>query len=160
MIDYSQALERLERALGEQYQDSSYILGVFGTSLALKADPFYYLAIQPGFCKYLGRWAAMTPENTLNTLIKTGNLLCGPDRSTHTAQIQIFEDGPGQLLTVNASFILAPFVDQALALHGGQADPPPVSGLKIFSGDRPKLNYLFQGKTPLRDLAFGQPDQR
>jgi hypothetical protein len=157
MIDYSQALQRLERALGEHYRESAYILGVPGTSLALKVDPFYYLAIQPGFCRYLGRWAGMLPEKVADTLLKTGNMLAGLDRESHTVQIQVYEEGSDQVRAVLASFVLAPFMDLALAIHGGQADPLPVSGLKILASDRGKLDFLFQGKTALQDLAFGQP---
>jgi len=157
MIDYTQSLERLERALGEHYQGSSYILGVPGTSLALKVDPFYYLAIQPGFIKYLARWAGMFPERAAQTLLKTGNMLSDAGHTIYTTPVRVYAEGTSETSTVGASFILANFIDKALAMYGGVTDPLPVSGLKIVAGERPRLDFLFQGKTPLQALAFGNP---
>ena len=157
MIDYGESLERLARALGERYQHSGYILGVPGTSLALKVDPFYYLAIQPGFIKYLSRWAGMFPDRAALALLKTGNMLSDVSHTVYTTPVAVYAEGSGEANTVGASFVLADFIDKALAMHGGQAATPPVSGLKIVASERPKLDFLFQGKTPLQALAFGNP---
>jgi hypothetical protein len=160
LTDYSQSLERLEKALGENYLRSPYILGTPGTSLACKVDPFHYLAIQPGFIKYLSRWAGIFPERVEETLLKTGNMLSDASHSRFTAKIRVFEDGHGALTEVSASFLLAGFIDQALRLYGGLQDPLPVSRLKILAEDRDRTDFLFQGKTPLAALAFGNPNQR
>lgn len=157
MIDYSLNLERLAKALGEHCRDASFILGQPGTSLALKVDPFHYLAIQPGFLKHLSRWAGMLPAAVEETLIRTGVMLSDASRRVYTVQIRVFEEGAATLTPVNASFLLAVFIDQALAIHGASPDPAPVSRLKILAEDRPKLDILFSGKTPLHALAFGNP---
>lgn len=157
MIDYAQSLERLEKALGENFKHSSYILGVPGTSLALKVDPFYYLAIQPGFTKYLARWAGMFPDKAALALVKTGNMLSDVSHTVYTTPVAVFAEGASEATTVGASFILADFIDKALIMHGGQTAPLPVSGLKIVAAERLKLDFLFQGKTPLQALAFGNP---
>lgn len=157
MIDYSQLLERLERALGEHYQNSSYILGVPGTSLALKVDPFYYLALQPGFVKYLARWAGMFPARAAQTLLKTGNMLSDAGHTIYSTQVKVYAEGAGEVATVGACFILAECIDKALAMYGGVTTPLPVSGLKIVADERARLDFLFQGKTPLQALAFGNP---
>ena len=89
MIDYAESLERLGKALGEHYRQSGYILGVPGTSLALKVDPFYYLAIQPGFTKYLARWAGMFPDRAALALVKTGNMLSDASHTVYTTPVAI-----------------------------------------------------------------------
>ena len=162
MIDYSESLERLEKALGEQYRESSYILGTPGTSLACKVDPFYYLAIQPGFIKYLSRWAAMLPERAEATLIKTGNMLSDASHTVYATPLSVYEEGLDEdgVISVGASFVLASFIDRAVAMYGGVDRPLPVSRLKILKSDRVKADFLFTGKTPLQDLAFGTPAQR
>jgi hypothetical protein len=161
MIDYAQSLERLEKALGEQFRQSPYILGTPGTSLACKVDPFTYLAIQPGFIKYLSRWAGMFPERVEATLVKTGNMLCDATHTVHTVPLRVFAEGaPDAPAGVNASFILATFIDQAVTLHGGADGPLPVSRLRILESDRAAIEPLFAGKTPLAALAFGNPNQR
>lgn len=160
MIDYSESLERLEKALGEQYKASPYILGAPGTSLACKVDPFHYLAIQPGFVKYLSRFAGMFPVKVLDTLVKTGAMLtAGPDHGISQVHLRVFEEGGTDIVPVTASFLLATFLDRALTLHGGLAAPPPVSRLRILMDDRPLTLPLFEGKTPLADVAFGDPNR-
>lgn len=161
MIDYAQSLERLEKALGEQYRQSPYILGTPGTSLACKVDPFTYLAVQPGFIKYLSRWAGMFPERVEQTLVKTGNMLSDASHTEHAATLRVFAEGsPDAPVAVKASFILASFIDQAVTLYGGADGPLPVSRLRILGDDQAAAQKLFAGKTPLAALAFGNPNQR
>jgi hypothetical protein len=160
MIDYSESLERLEKALGGQYAVSPHILGTPGTSLACKVDPFHYLAIQPGFIKYLSRFAGMFQEKVLATLVKTGSMLtAGPGHEVHQVSLRVFEEGGSRIVPVTASFLPASFVDRALALHAGLESPPPVSRLRILLDDRPLTLPLFAGKTPLADVAFGNPNR-
>lgn len=160
MIDYSESLERLEKALGEQYRVSPHILGTPGTSLACKVDPFHYLAIQPGFVKYLSRFAGMFPEKVLATLVKTGSMLsAGPGHEVHQVPLRVFAEGGSDIVSVSASFLLASFVDHALALYGGLSAPPPVSRLRILTDDRQLTLPIFEGKTPLADVAFGNPNR-
>ena len=160
LTDFSQNLERLEKALGEQYRQSGFILGTPGTSLACKVDPFYYLAIEPGFIKHLSRWAGMFPESARETLVKTGNLLTDPSRSVFVVPLAVFEEGSSEVVRVGASFVPAAFIDQAVTRHGGADAPLPVSRLRILEADRARAEPFFIGKTPLHNLAFGNPTQR
>lgn len=157
MLDYTQSLERLEKALGEHFRHSPYILGEFGASLACKVDPFYYLAVQPGFIKYLSRWAAMLPEAVEATLVRTGNMLASHDRSVTSVPLRVYEEGRGAILTVNSGFALASFIDRAVAIHAGVPGGLPVSRLRILEDDRDKAAFFFEGKTPLQSFAFGKP---
>jgi hypothetical protein len=160
LTDFSMNLERLEKALGEQYRQSSFILGTPGTSLACKVDPFYYLAIEPGFIKHLSRWAGMFPESAQATLVKTGNMLTDPSRSVFVIPLAVYEEGSPDVLRVGASFVLATFIDQAVTRYGGADGPLPVSRLRILESDRAKTELLFTGKPPLQGLAFGNLNQR
>lgn len=160
LADFSRNLERLERALGEQYLRSSYILGTPGTSLACKVDPFYYLAIEPGFVKHLGRWAGMLPKKALKTLVKTGNMLTDHSHVVFSLPLRVYEEGTTSVFGVDASFVLADFIDRAVITHGGAEGPLPVSRLRILESDRARTDFLFSGKTPLQKLAFGNPAQR
>lgn len=157
MLDYTRSLERLEKTLGEHFLHSPYILGEFGASLACKVDPFYYLAIQPGFIKYVSRWAAMHPESAEAALVRTGNMLSDKGRTRSTVTLRVYEEGRAAILTVNACFVLASFIDRAVAMHGGLPGGLPVSRLRILEDDRDKTAFLFEGKTPLQSFAFGKP---
>lgn len=160
MIDYSEALERIARALGENYRQSPHILGMPGTSLACKVDPFHYLAIEPGFIKYVSRWSAMLPGRVQTALLKTGNLLSDASREVFAVPLRVFGEGSGKIMTVSASFLDASFIDRALSQYAGQETPLPVSRLKILEENRAAAAPLFTGKTPLNSVAFGRPATR
>jgi hypothetical protein len=154
IVDHSEALERIARALGERYRQAPYILNVPGQSVACKVDAFHYLAIQPMFIKYLAQWAAMLPTRVEETLLKTGNLLSDAGHSKHYHQIRVVEEGAGEARAIGASFVLATFIDRALVLYGGGERPLPLSGLRIAGSERQALAPFFAERTPLQDLAF------
>lgn len=155
LVDYSEVLTRLEEALGRHYRESPDILNVPGVSMALKIDPYYYLALRPSFGELLGKWAGVAPARVEETLIRTGNLVLGPDRSRYAGPLLAFEEGSATPLRLAADFVPAALCDRAVALYGGEAGPLPVSGLRLDAGQRPALDAFFAGKTPLQALVFG-----
>lgn len=159
LVDFSEVLTRLEEALGRHYQESPTLLNVPGVSVALKIDPYSYLALRPSFGELLGKWAGVTPARAEETLIRTGNLLLGPDRNRYAGPLLVFEEGSATVVRLTADFVQATFVDRAVALYGGEPGPLPVSGLRLTAGQRPALEAFFAGKTPLQTLAFGMPGQ-
>ena len=157
LVDYADTLDRLEKALGRHFADSPSILNVPGVSVALKIDPFYYLALRPAFFELLGKWAAVPPSRVEETLMRTGNIVLGPGKTRYEAPVKVFEDGTRTVLQLAADFLPAEWIDRALALYGGETGPLPVSGLRLDIGQRPALARFFTGKTELAALAFGSP---
>jgi len=159
LVDFSEVLGRLEEALGRHYRESPAILNVPGVSVALKVDPYYYVALRPSFGELLGKWAGVAPERAEETLVRTGNLALGPDRSRYGRPVLVFEEGDHTVRRLAADFVPAEFCDRAVMLYGGETAPLPVSGLRLDSSQRPALEAFFAGKTPLQALAFGVPDR-
>ena len=157
LVDYSEVLGRLEEALGRHYRESPSILNVPGVSVALKLDPYYYLALRPMFGELLGKWAGVTPARAEETLVRTGNLALGPDRARFGQAVAVFEEGAGTVRRLAADFVPAEFCDRAVMLYGGETAPLPVSGLRLDRAQRPALEAFFAGKTPLQALVFGLP---
>ena len=157
LVDYTDIMDRLEKALGRHYADTPSILNIPGVSVALKIDPFYYLALRPAFFELLGKWAAVPPARVEETLSRTGNLVLGPGRSRYDKPISVFEDGTATVLKLPADFLPAEWIDRAVTRYGNEAAPLPVSGLRLTSDQRSGLSPLFAGKTELAALAFGAP---
>jgi len=154
IVDHNEALDRIARALGERYRQAPYILNLPGQSVACKVDAFHYLAIQPMFIKYLAQWAAMLPSRVEQTLLKTGDLLSDAGHARHYHHIRVLEEGSSEIKAIGASFVLATFIDRALALYGGADRPLPLSGLRIAASEKQALASFFGDRTPLQDLAF------
>ena len=157
LVDYSEVLSRLEESLGRHYRESPAILNVPGISVALKIDPYYYLALRPSFGELLGKWAGVTPAKAEETLARTGNLILGPERERYPEPLLVFEEGSSLVLRLVADFVPAAFCDRAVTRFGGESGPLPVAGLRLVSGQRQGLATFFAGKTPLQALAFGDP---
>ena len=157
LVEYPEVLSRLEQALGRRYAVSSTILNVPGVSVALKIDPFYYLALRPSFGELLGKWAAVPPARVEETLERTGNLVLGPGRVRYPDPVAVFEEGSGSVVRLAADFLPAAWIDRAVVMWGGEAAPLPVSGLRLVESQKPALTAFFQGMTPIADLAFGRP---
>lgn len=157
LVDFSEVLGRLEEALGRHYRESPSIFNVPGVSVALKIDPYYYLALRPVFGELLGKWAGVTPSRAEETLARTGNLVLGQDRARFAEPLQVFEEGSKTVLRLAADFVPAEFCDRAVVMYGGETAPLPVSRLRIAASQRPALEVFFTGKTPLQALAFGTP---
>lgn len=157
LVDYGEVLGRLEAALGRHWRDNPSLLNVPGLSVAMKIDPFYYLALRPSFCTLLGKWAGVTPTRVEETLTRTGNLSLGPDRARYGEPLAVFEEGGTAVVRLAADLVPAGFCDRALALYGGATAPLPVSRLRLVADQRPALDAFLAGKTVLSALAFGRP---
>jgi hypothetical protein len=160
LVDYSEILTRLEEALGRHYRQSPAILNLPGVSVAMKIDPFYYLALRPSFGELLGKWAGVTPERVEETLVRTGNLVVGPGRARYPEPLAVFEEGSSTVLRLAADFVPAPCLDRAVVRYGGEPGPLSVSGLRLLAGQRPALEAFFAGMTPPAALAYGEPAPR
>ncbi|MHC1791047.1 hypothetical protein [Solidesulfovibrio sp.] len=161
LVDYPDTLSRLETALGRHFADSPTILNVPGVSVALKVDPFYYLALRPAFFELLGKWAAVPPARVEETLSRTGNLVLGPGRVRYDKPLAVFEEGSAAVLKIPADFVPAEWIDRAVVMYGNEPAPLPVSGLRLVDdSQRQALAGHFAGMTQLAALAFGTPAKR
>ncbi len=157
MIDYQEILKNIERSLATHVKTTPTLLNTPGMSIALKLDPFYYIVLHEPCIRLLSKWCAIKPENIETALVKTGVMILNSDRTQHTISIPVYEEGLGRVLTVNASFITAEFIDKALIFNGAAREGLPVSRMKIVLSEKERLNAFFEGKTPLQGLAFGEP---
>jgi len=154
--DYSEILDRLQKGLGKAYRESPLVLGVPGVSVAVKIDPHYYLSVMPAFLSRLAEWSGMFPDTAEQALIRTGNLILG-NGDTPRTQLSVVWGSPPISRRVNASFVLAEFIDRALRLYGGQSAPMPVADLRIAADDREAVTRFFDTKTCVDKTAFTQP---
>jgi hypothetical protein len=150
--DYQDALTRLQKGLAQAYRDAPQMLNVPGQSVACKVDPEYYLALEPVFTEILARWAVSFPESVLETLTRTGNVVVCKPLSTHIIPLSVTWDGRD--FEVQATFLLADFVDRALKLYAGVAAPLPVSDLRIRTDERKAVEAFFGDLTPPQGLAY------
>lgn len=155
MHDYQQILTELQRRAAEKYLEDSSILNVPGLSSACKIDPLYYLVLQPSFFNSLAQWSGFRPGLIRETLVRTGNLirLAGQDSPFVNLTVK-WDDAPGPV-RVKAGFVLSDFLDKGLNIYARVSSSPPVSDLVILKQERGLLDGMFQGKTPLNNLAFG-----
>lgn len=158
LVDYAEILSRMEQALGRHFAQSPSILNVPGVSVALKIDPFYYLALRPTFGELLGKWAGVPPARAEETLLRTGNMVLGPGRARYPQPLLVFEEGTGATLRLAADFVPASFIDRAVTMYGGEAGPLSVSGLRLLASQKDSLAAFFQDTTPIESLAYGEPD--
>jgi len=150
--DYQDSLTRLQKGLASGYQQSPQVINVPGQSLVCKVDPDYYLALEPIFTEILARWAVSFPQGVQETLVHTGNLVFCEPFNTHIIPLTLTWDDKD--FEVQAAFLRADFVDRALKLYAGLADPLPVSALRIRNAERKAVEAFFGGKTPPSDVAF------
>jgi len=152
MLDYTEAVERLQRNLGRGFSDEPWLLNMPGRSIACKIDQYYYLAVMPAFVESLGRLGGMFPDQVLETLIKTGNLITSaPDRHP---EISLTVAWGGRSVTVRGAFVDADFIDRAVKAYGGFGSVLTVSDLKISQTDRERVEAFFADKTPPQGLGY------
>lgn len=150
--NHSDNVERLQKALGKAFTDEPWILNMPGKSIACKIDHLYYLVVMPAFVEQLGRYGGMFPDQVLESLIKTGNMITkAPQRDPH---IPLTVSWGGRSVTVKAAFVDADFIDRAVKTYGGVSSVLNVSELKISSADKEKVIAFFEDKTPPQDLAY------
>lgn len=157
MIDYSEILPRLEKALGMRYRDNPDILNVPGTSVACKVDPFAYVAPRPAFVAFLAKWAATPLAVTEETLVRTGNLLVDAAHARLDGPVAILTDGSPRVMRMPLDVVPASFIDRAVMLYGGEQGPLPVSRLRVLLSEKARIDAFFSGKTPLLDVAYAAP---
>lgn len=150
--DYQDNLTRLQKGLAKAWQDTPFVINVPGQSVLCKVDPNYYLALEPVFTEILSRWAVTFPDNVLNTMAHTGNMVVNPVVRTHIIPLTV--TWAGQDFEVQAGFVLAEFVDRALKLYAGAQEPLPVSDLRIRAAERAAVDAFFEGKTAPGSVAY------
>ncbi|MFZ5810422.1 MAG: hypothetical protein ACOY4F_00085 [Thermodesulfobacteriota bacterium] len=154
MIDYAEILPRIEKALGERHRVNPDLFNVPGSSLACKVDPFLYVALRPAFVAFAAKWAGVSHAVAEETLMRTGNLLLGPDRARLGGPLDVLADDSGRVMRLTVDFIPAEFIDRAVVLYGGEPGPLPVSRLRVHIREKERLAAFFAGRTPIMDLAF------
>lgn len=150
--DYQDALTRLQKGLASAYAQSPEVLNVPGQSLVCKVDPEYYLALEPIFTEIMARWAVSFPQAVLETLVHTGNLVFCKPLGTHIIPLTLTWGGKD--FEVQAAFLQADFVDRALKLYAGVAQPLPVADLRIRADERAAVEAFFGDKTLLGAVAY------
>lgn len=150
--DYSEIAARLQQTLGKGFANEPWILNMPGKSIACKIDQYYYLAVMPAFTDQLGRLGGMFPDQVMEALVKTGNLITkGPDRDP---LLPLTVSWGGRAVTIKAAFVDADFIDRAVKTYGNMSSALNVSELKISKEDKDKIEAFFKDKTPPQDLAY------
>lgn len=152
--DYTETLSRLQKGLGKAFIQSPIILGAPGISVAVKVDPYHYLAVMPAFITRLAEWGGMFPKTAEEALIRTGNLITGVTPEDKSLELHVVWGNPPITKHIRASFIHADFIDRALRLHGNTPQPLPVADLCVLESDRPLVDAFFNEKTSLDKTAF------
>ncbi|WP_207262499.1 hypothetical protein [Desulfovibrio sp. Huiquan2017] len=152
LADYTASVNHLQRALGRAFADEPWLLNMPGRSVACKIDQYYYLAVMPGFLETLGRLGGMFPDQVLETLVRTGNLITRhPERDPRLA---LTVSWGARAVTLTGAFVDADFIDRAVKTYGGFGTILNVSDLKISAADRDRVEALFEDKTPPQGLAY------
>lgn len=150
--DYTDNVERLQKAIGKGFAEEPWILNIPGKSVACKIDQYYYLAVMPGFAEQLGKLGGMFPDKVIESLVRTGNLITkSPERNP---LLGLTVSWGGRAVTVKAAFVDADFIDRAVKTYGGMTSVLNVSELKISEADKEKVEALFEDKTPPQKLAY------
>jgi hypothetical protein len=154
LTDYQELLHRLQKAVGETFMDSPALFNLPGSSIALKLDTNYFLALAPGFVNFLARKAGLFPSRVQETLIKTGSMISQPPERDPVVQVVAVHRG--KRFNLNACFVLADFIDRSIQLHGRASIPLELSDVKLHPQSKPALEPLFKNKTPLHHIAFSE----
>ncbi len=150
--DYTGIVEKLQQNLGKAFADEPWMLNMPGKTVACKIDQYYYLAVMPAFVEQLARAGGMLPNNVIEALVKTGNLITkAPDRNP---LVPLTVSWGGRPVTIKAAFVDADFIDRAVKTYGGFGAILNVSELKISGADKEKVEAFFDGKTPPQGLAY------
>ncbi len=174
LTDYADALQRLQKGLAAQYAKAPSILNEPGMSVAMKLDQNYWLVVEPLFSTSLAKWSGMLPATALDTLTRTGNMITGrvPGGAQdageggaarpHVLALSVSWPSQPQGVTVRAAFVLADFIERALAIHGeteaARAASHSLSDLRIRAPERDRVQAFFEGKTPPGRWAYDVPE--
>ncbi|BDQ35658.1 hypothetical protein SYK_00180 [Pseudodesulfovibrio nedwellii] len=150
--DYTEIVERLQQTLGKGFAEEPWVLNMPGKSIACKIDQHYYLAVMPAFLETLGRLGGIFPDQVLEALVKTGNLITkAPDRNP---LLPLTVSWGGRGVTIKGAFVDADFIDRAVKTYGGYSSILTVSDLKISEENKPRIEEFFTDKTPPQALAY------
>lgn len=152
LVDYAEAVERLQRGLGRAMDEEPWVLNIPGKSVACKLDHLYYLAVMPAFVEKLSRFSGMMPEKVVETLVRTGNFITRPPEREPVLPVGV--TWGGRVYEIRAAFVEADFIDRAARLHGGMDSGLNVSDLKLTAASREAVELFFEGKTPPQGLAY------
>ncbi|WP_415713400.1 hypothetical protein [Maridesulfovibrio sp.] len=150
--DYKVRVDRLQEGLGKAFAENPFILNIPGKSIALKVDPYYYVAFEPAFSENLSRFAVMLPKNVRDTLVRTGNLVI--DHETRNPIIKIRMKWNERSYSMNVCFVESGFIDQALKIYGGVKEEIGLSEIRIHGSERERLEQFFGERTLLKSVAF------
>jgi hypothetical protein len=152
LADYTASVAHLQKNLGKAFAAEPWLLNMPGRSVACKIDHYYYLAVMPGFLDTLGRLGGMFPDQVLEALVRTGNLITkAPEREP---RLPLTVSWGGRSITLTGAFVDADFIDRAVKTYGSLGTILNVSELKISAADRERVEALFQDKTPPQGLAY------
>ncbi len=150
--DYQTRIDRLQKGLGKAFIENPFILNIPGKSIALKVDPYYYVAFEPGFTENLGRFGVMLQKNVRDTLVRTGNLVT--DHETRNPIIRIRMKWDERSYAMNVCFVESEFIDQALKIYGGVMGDVGLSEISILNSERERLDKFFGERTLLKSVAY------
>ncbi|TIH13545.1 hypothetical protein D0S45_14630 [Marinifilum sp. JC120] len=150
--DYKVRIDRLQEGLGKAFVENPFILNIPGKSIALKVDPYYYVAFEPAFSENLSRFGVMLPKNVRDTLVRTGNLVT--DQETRNPIIKIRMKWNDRSYSMNVCFVESGFIDQALKIYGGVKEEVGLSEIRILESERERLEEFFGERTLLKSVAF------
>lgn len=150
--DYKIRIDRLQQGLGKAFVENPFILNIPGKSIALKVDPYYYVAFEPAFTENLSRFGVMLKKNVRDTLVRTGNLVTHPE--TRSPIIKIRMKWNDRNYAMNVCFVESGFIDQALKIYGGVKDEIGLSEISIHESEKERLEKFFGERTPLKSVAF------
>lgn len=166
LTDYAESLERLQKGLAAQYAKAPSILNEPGMSVAMKMDQNYWLVVEPLFSTSLAKWSGMLPATALQTLIRTGNMITGKGgdegaERPHTVPLAVVWPTQPQGMEIRAAFVLADFIERALAIYGeseaARAASHSLSDLRIRAAEHEKVRTFFEGKTPPGKWVYDVP---
>lgn len=156
MDDYNLIMENIQVELGRHFLQSPEILNQPGRSLACKIDPLYYLAMPKSLLDTLGLWTGLLPEKVCAALIRTGNMISSEQDRSYIIPLKLSYAGAVSPVNtpVPCCFLEAEFIDRTLAIYAALKQPLPVSGLRIQSSERPRMDEFLLGKSQLLGLAY------
>ncbi len=74
LTDYTEIVEKLQKALGRGFAEEPWILNVPGKSIACKSTSLLS-SVFPAFSEQLARLGGMFPDQVNKALVKTGNFI-------------------------------------------------------------------------------------
>ena len=157
LVDYSNLLEELQKALVRRFLEQPSIINVPGRSPVVRLDQFYYLALYPDFPELLGKIARIPADTVNDVLTRTGSLVTRREQRRPSLRLRlVWPEGRGRLkkAKLTVCFLHADFIDRALLLYAQRQDPLPVSPLRIEAADKGFVSHFLADKTEVAQSVF------